>query len=241
MKTKTQIIATVVFTSLAILCAAGPEWLTRDVVHNSNKCIAPAIIAAIISAAASIGTKAVSSAKAKKAGDKAIAYQKDKEKLLQNWYDREYNADATQRADAQQALTYASELMKQRNRSAQGRAAVMGSTEEAVAAEKAANNKVYSDIVSNIAAAGAKRKDQISDSYLSGKLNQNDIMSNIETGRAGNIFKAGQNASSNNLDIDSIANAFEKEKDSESGNSGQEFLDTDTDLAKKYIDDNNIV
>ena len=59
----------------------------------------------------------------------------------QNWYDRRYNEDATQRADAQRILTQTAELIKQRNKAAEGKAAVMGASEASVAAEKAANAK----------------------------------------------------------------------------------------------------
>ena len=38
----------------------------------------------------------------------------------QNWYDRRYNEDATQRADAQRILTITNENIKQRNQQAAG-------------------------------------------------------------------------------------------------------------------------
>ena len=56
----------------------------------------------------------------------------------QDWYNRRYNEDATQRADAQRVLSLTEERLKQRNKAAAGRAAVMGTTDEGVAAEKAA-------------------------------------------------------------------------------------------------------
>ena len=87
----------------------------------------------------------------------------------QNWYDRRYNEDATQRADAQRILTMTEDAIKRRNRAAAGTAAVMGSTQEAVAAEKEANNKMLADTMSNIAAAGERRKDAIEQQYLARK------------------------------------------------------------------------
>ena len=54
----------------------------------------------------------------------------------QDWYDRRYNEDATQRADAQAILTKTEESIRNRNKQAAGTQAVMGGTEESVAAAK---------------------------------------------------------------------------------------------------------
>ena len=79
----------------------------------------------------------------------------------QDWYDRRYNEDATQRADAQRMLAMTNDLIRQRNRAAAGTQAVMGGTEESVAATKAANASALADTASKIAVAGANRKDDI--------------------------------------------------------------------------------
>lgn len=89
----------------------------------------------------------------------------------QDWYDRRYNEDATQRADAQRLLTMTEEAIKNRNRQAAGAAAVMGGTTESVAAAKAANNAALADTVSSIAADAANRKDSIESQYMANKAN----------------------------------------------------------------------
>lgn len=89
----------------------------------------------------------------------------EQKKENQNWYDRRYNEDATQRADAQAMLTQTAEAIKQRNRASAGSAAVMGGTEESVAATKAANAQAMSDATSKIVVAGEQRKDQIENQY----------------------------------------------------------------------------
>ena len=83
----------------------------------------------------------------------------------QNWYDRRYNEDATQRADAQAILTQTADMIKRRNQQSAGTQAVMGGTEESAAAAKEANAKALSDATSQIAVAGAQRKDQIDGQY----------------------------------------------------------------------------
>ena len=79
----------------------------------------------------------------------------------QDWYDRRYNEDSTQRADAQAMLTHTADLIRQRNQQAAGSAAVMGGTDESVAATKEANAKALADTTSQIAVAGEQRKDKI--------------------------------------------------------------------------------
>lgn len=96
----------------------------------------------------------------------------------QAWYDRKYNEDATQRADAQRILAKTEESIRNRNRAAAGSAAVMGGTEESVAAAKAANNQALAEATSQIATNAANRQDQIEQTYRSkedgyvGQLNQ---------------------------------------------------------------------
>lgn len=87
----------------------------------------------------------------------------------QNWYDRRYNEDPTQRADAQRLLTLTAENMKRRNKAAAGSAAVAGGTEESVAATKAANAQALADAASQIAAQGEARKDAIESQYMAKK------------------------------------------------------------------------
>lgn len=104
-----------------------------------------------------------SAAKAAKAVKNNIEAQRKKN---QDWYDRRYNEDATQRADAQRILTQTEESIKQRNRQAAGAAAVMGGTDESVAAAKAANNEALADATAQIAANADARKDNIEATYL---------------------------------------------------------------------------
>lgn len=84
----------------------------------------------------------------------------------QDWYDQRYNEDATQKADAQRMLAMTEEAIRNRNRQAAGTAAVMGGTEESVAATKAANAQALADTASQIAVAGDQRKAQVESQYM---------------------------------------------------------------------------
>ena len=87
----------------------------------------------------------------------------------QAWYDRRYNEDATKRADTVRLLTQMQEQIKNRNRAAKGRQAVMGGTEDSTTAVKEANNKTLADTTSQIVAANEARKDAIEQQYQRNK------------------------------------------------------------------------
>ena len=87
----------------------------------------------------------------------------------QAWYDRRYNEDPTLRADTVRLLTQMQEQIKNRNRSAKGRQAVMGGTEDSTTAVKEANNKTLADTTSQIVAANEARKDAIEQQYQQNK------------------------------------------------------------------------
>lgn len=110
----------------------------------------------------------------------------------QDWYDRRYNEDATQRADAQRLLSITEDSIKKRNRAAAGTAAVMGGTNESIAAEKEAGNKAMADAVSQINAAGEQRKDQIENQYMARKDQLNNAMRELEGQKSSALDIIGQ-------------------------------------------------
>jgi len=187
--------------------------------------MAPVVAAALISGAVNLlktGYDHYSNSKSSDAAQQGIQYQEDKEKIidqeegqLRDWYNRNYYEDTTQRADAQELLRYTADQIKQRNKSAAGTQAVMGGTEESVAAEKAANGRAMAEAASKIAAAGASRKDNIDAAYLNGmqgiagqRLGQKDKMTDIEMQRAQQIAGAGSALGGLNIDVGSIVKAF---------------------------------
>ena len=146
------------------------------------------LIGTAIGAAGSIfgGIKA---SKAMKKAKKNIEAQREKN---QDWYDRRYYEDATQRADAQRLLTQTDEKIKQRNRQAAGAAAVMGGTDESTAAAKAANNEALADATSQIAASADARKDNIEATYMQNDNAYAEQLNQIEMNKAKAIGQAVQ-------------------------------------------------
>lgn len=96
--------------------------------------------------------------KAMREAKKEVEEQRQKNR---DWFNRAYNENATQRADAQRILTMTEESIRNRNKAARARQAVTGGTEESVAAAKGANGAALADAAAQIAAAGANRKDRV--------------------------------------------------------------------------------
>lgn len=131
----------------------------------------------------------ISASKAMKKVKENIEGQKSEN---ESWYNRRYNEDATQRADAQRILTITQNSIKERNRQAAGTQAVMGGTEESVAAAKAANNQALADATSQIAAAGDRRKDAIEQQYQARDAQLDEQLNNMEIEKARNTAQAVQ-------------------------------------------------
>ncbi|WP_288952497.1 hypothetical protein [uncultured Prevotella sp.] len=129
---------------------------------------------------------------ASKAMRKMKANVEAQKKANQDWFDRRYNEDATQRADAQRILTMTEESIKNRNRAAQGAAAVMGGTEESAAVTKAANGKALSDATAQIAVNGEQRKDAIENQFQERDTSLNNQLNEIEQNKANAIGQAVQ-------------------------------------------------
>ena len=129
----------------------------------------------------------------------------------QDWYNRRYNEDATQRADAMRMLQMTSDAIKRRNRAAAGTQAVMGGTTEAVAAEKEANAGALANATSQIAAAAEQRKDNIENQFLQNKQALNGQLNQMEANRANAIAEAakGLGSAAGNLDLGEV-NMFGK-------------------------------
>lgn len=108
----------------------------------------------------------ISARKARRKQERMLAQQ---EQENQAWYDRKYNEDPTKRADTVRLLTQMQEQIKNRNKAAKGRQAVMAGTEDSTTAVKEANNKTLADTTSQIVAANESRKDAIEGQYQARK------------------------------------------------------------------------
>ena len=149
----------------------------------------------------------ISASKAMKKAKKNIQAQQRKN---QDWYDRRYNEDATQRADAQRVLTITQDNIRKRNQQAAGIQAVTGGTEESVAAAKAANNEALADAASQIAVNGERRKDSIEQQYQQTDAQLQNQLNNLEMNKANAISRAVQGVASAGA---GVADAFDGDLD----------------------------
>lgn len=124
------------------------------------------MIGAIVGAAAAIGSSIAGGINAARQRRKMRRDLQRRQDENLEWYKRNYNEDATLRADAQQAINTAAEAAKDRTRRARGVQSVVGGTDEALAAREAANSEAIARTASNIAAEAADRKDKIEENYL---------------------------------------------------------------------------
>ena len=112
------------------------------------------------------------------------------------WYNSEYYADATQRADAQRAINMTMEEARKRTRQARAMQAVTGGTDASVAAESAQNGEMIADTMASIAADGARRKDAIQQQYRETNAALDKQLNDMETGRAKAISEAAKGVAS---------------------------------------------
>lgn len=174
------------------------NFLTSYIINDMG------IIGSAIGGALGIGASIFGGISASKAIKKVKKNLEGQMKENQNWYDRRYNEDATQRADAQRILTITNDNIRQRNQAAAGAQAVMGGTEESVAAAKAANNQALADATSQIAVNGERRKDQIEGQYMQTKADLNEKLNNLEQAKAQNTAQAVEGVAQAGSNIASV-------------------------------------
>ncbi len=145
---------------------------------------------AIIGAATQVGSMTASSILQKK---QARQRERDLDKQREEsrrWFDLQYNQDPLQRADSQRLLNKTMEAIRDRNREAEATKAVVGGTDESVAATKAANAKALSDTMGSIAAANEQRKENAVNTYRNEQsaFDQQQLQSSLQ--KSNNIAEA---------------------------------------------------
>lgn len=152
------------------------------------------MIGSIVGAATGLASSiygGIASARAARKQKNEIARQKEANKA---WYERRYNEDATQRSDAQRLLTKTREAYEKRNREASATQAVVGGSDESVAATREANANGLADTASQINAASEARKDSVEESYRNQDQQLAGQLSAMEAQRSANIANATSQA-----------------------------------------------
>lgn len=170
------------------------------------------MIGMAVGAALNIASSILGGMAASKAMRERKQQLEEEKRENKSWFDRRYNENATQRADAQALLTNLHERIKRRSENAAGTQAVMGGTEESVAAQKEADANAMSNAVSNINAMGEARKDQIEQQYQQRESQIESQLGNLEVSRAQNIAAATKGVGSVASDIASYIDGTDKDK-----------------------------
>lgn len=144
----------------------------------------------VIGAGMQIGGALASGIAGAKAYRRQMKNLRQQQRENQNWYDRRYNENATERADSvalnEQAKQHFAEQMAQH----QGTAAVIGGTNAQLAAEKNAEAAGYAGIQAQRQQMADTRKDTIENKYMTNKSAIQNKMLEMEQQRAQGIQTA---------------------------------------------------
>jgi len=152
----------------------------------------------------------VSGIKAARDKDRMLASQKRANK---RWYERRYNEDSTQRADAQGVLTKLNEAAKTRSEASNGRSAVMGSSTEGKAVVGQQNANMISNTTSNIASNSSARKDRLDERYKATERGIDNAMFEQKLLKNKNLANTVQQASSAGGALMNMASTWDKNRE----------------------------
>lgn len=95
------------------------------------------------------------------------------DQMLQNqqWFDKEYNQDYTQRADAQAMLNRVRQQADNQYKRAEQMAAVTGATDESLALQKAAANDMYAQTLTGLGEQASRFKEGVMNRFLDTRAN----------------------------------------------------------------------
>jgi len=161
-------------------------FLYRFVQTKHNRDMIGAIIGAVGSVAASL----IAAHNGKKQAENAERERREQQRKLDDWYNRRSNEDVMQLADVQAALNSAREMSRDNIQAARGRAAVMGGSNQEVAAAQEAASKTIGDTARAVAATGTARKDAADEVYRQGDTNLSNARIAEANQRNANIAQA---------------------------------------------------
>jgi hypothetical protein len=159
--------------------------------------MAPVVIAALISAAAAIGSSiygGVKGGNARRRQDELLNKQEAENKA---WYNSNALGDYMKRQDVQNLMRQLRQQLREQNQTQANMSVVTGATPEQQAAQKELSNRAIADAYSNIAAQGQLYKDRVTDRYMAMKQGYANSRMGMLEGQAGsyeNLMNSGQNS-----------------------------------------------
>ena len=136
----------------------------------------------------------------------------------EDWFNRRYNEDATQRADAQRLLQMTEDRIRQRNQAAAGQAAIGGASTEAAAAQAAENAQTDAAVTSAVNANAEAQKNDIERRYMANKAVLNDQLNGMQAAKAQSIAQAVQGTNDFSSALGNVLGDVLKKKEGGNGN-----------------------
>lgn len=148
------------------------------------------MIGTLIGGALMLGSSIYGGVSAAKSAAKQRRMIEEQRAKNQDWYNRRYNEDGTQRADAVRLMQLTEDSIRKRNRQAEGASAVMGGSQEALAAAREDNNQAIASTMRGIAASSDARKDNIERQYMARDDAYSSQLQDIEAQKQRSIANA---------------------------------------------------
>ena len=131
--------------------------------------------------------------KARQAADAARAEYNQKQSMLDNWFNKQYYSDITQRTDVQNMLRILDENQTKQAKRDEALAAITGATTESQLAAQESRNKSYADALAEIASNASTLKDTYLQNYMAQKMGMTNPESGILANQANQWSQAGSN------------------------------------------------
>lgn len=152
------------------------------------------MIGSLIGAGAGLFGSIFGGIKASRAAKKAEQELANQRQANKDWYNRRYNEDYTQTAEAQSLLTKARETAQNQMREAVARQAVMGGTDASLDSARASAQGLVSNTLSDLGTLGAQRKAQIENQYMQRENALSDQYRQLYNQQAANASAAAGSA-----------------------------------------------
>lgn len=150
---------------------------------------------AAVGAIAGLAATAIGAAQQKKAAENQEKLLKEQQEKQEAWYNRNYYQDYLNTVEGQNAIKRYKDLWAERTREARARQVISGGTPEQAAAVAEAGAEGLGNMMGNLAAQGAARKQQVDAQMLGLDANLRNQRGAIEEARQ----QAGANLMSNGI------------------------------------------
>lgn len=131
---------------------------------------------------------AAQSAKQSEQAEQEMTAERNRQRA---WYNRKYNEDYTSRTDMQQLFAKQRDVLNEQYKRARGASSVVGASDSFLAAQKQANAIAAANAMSDVAAAAAGYKDNLSSADNAAQANYSNRIASIRDRQAQSAREAG--------------------------------------------------